>query len=85
MNAIRFDGHAVRDEGRCFNCGLCVSECPSKAFKCNLGQISVCDKEVPVVLRQSDKLRALKLAAELKQRLIEGSFKISEPVDRIHP
>lgn len=84
MNAVSFDGHAVRDAGLCFHCGLCVGECPSRAFKCNLGQISVCDKVVPVVLRQSDKLRALKLAEELKRRVLEGSFKISQPVERIH-
>lgn len=84
MKAVRFDSHAVRDAGLCFHCGLCISECPSSAFKCNLGQIAVCGKIVPVVLRQSDKLRALKLAEDLKQRILNGSFKIARPTERLY-
>jgi len=85
MKAVSWSGHAIRDEAKCFHCGLCVSECPSGAFKCNLGQINVCGKTVPVVLRQSDRLRALMLAEELKLRVKEGSFKIAQPVERIYP
>lgn len=85
MKAVSFDGRAVRDKGRCFHCGLCVSECPSNAFKCNLGRIKACDKIVPVVLRQSDKLRALKLAEDLKQRILRGTFTIAQPVERLCP
>jgi putative methanogenesis marker 16 metalloprotein len=85
MGAVVFDGHAKRDEARCFHCGLCVGECPSGAFSCNLGSISVCGKTVPVVLRQSDRLRAQKLANELKRCVLEGSFRIDPPVSRIHP
>jgi len=85
MKAVSWSGHAIRDETKCFHCGLCVSECPSGAFKCNLGQIKVCDKIVPVVLRQSDKLRALMLAEELKRSMLEGSFKITRPVARLYP
>jgi putative methanogenesis marker 16 metalloprotein len=83
MKAVSFHTQAERDESICFHCGLCVSECPSGAFKCNLGQIKACDKAVPVVLRQSDRLRALKLAEELKRQVLEGTFKITQPVERI--
>jgi putative methanogenesis marker 16 metalloprotein len=85
MKAVVFDEHARRDESRCFHCGLCVGQCPSGAFKCNLGRISVCGKVVPVVLRQSDRLRAQSLANDLKRRVLEGSFRIGEPASRIYP
>ena len=85
MKAVCWSGRAVRDEARCFHCGLCIGECPGRAFKCNLGQINICDKVVPVVLRQSDRFRALKLAEELKRRILEGTFKIARPVERIRP
>ncbi len=84
MKAVSFSGHSDRDESKCFHCGLCVGECPSGAFKCNMGQIKVCDKMVPVVLRQSDRFRALALAEELKRRVLEGTFKIAQPIERIY-
>jgi len=79
---------AARDEALCFHCGMCVSVCPSRAFSSRLGSIrmkgdSGVVKSIPVVLRQSDRLRAIRLAEDLKRRIIEGSFKISEPVERI--
>jgi putative methanogenesis marker 16 metalloprotein len=38
---------------------------------------------IPIVLRQSDKLRALKLAQDLKKRMLDGSFKMSQPIENI--
>lgn len=85
MNAVHFDGaHARRDEASCFHCGLCVAECPSGAFRCNLGSIRMNDIAIPVVLRQSDRFRALRLAEDLKCRITDGSFKINQPVEHIH-
>jgi putative methanogenesis marker 16 metalloprotein len=84
MEAVIFDGtHASRDGSRCFHCGLCVSKCPSGAFKCNLGSIRLENITVPVVLRQSDRFRALLLARDLKRRILDGSFKIAQPVEKI--
>jgi hypothetical protein len=37
------------------------------------------------VVRQSDRLRAEKLAGELKRRILDGSFKMTEMVERISP
>jgi putative methanogenesis marker 16 metalloprotein len=82
-------GQVSRDEGLCFHCGLCVSLCPGKAFVCRMGSLQMRDatgcgrRSIPVVLRQSDRLRAEKLAEELKRRIIEGSFEMTEPVGRI--
>ncbi len=84
---------AVRDEALCFHCGLCVSVCPSSAYRCRLGEIKIRSERdgsppqtraVPVVLRQSDRLRALQLCQDLKERIIDGSFKMSQPVGRIY-
>jgi putative methanogenesis marker 16 metalloprotein len=86
MEAVIFEGkgtYARRDESRCFHCGLCVAECPSSAFRCNLGSIHLNDTTIPVVLRQSDRFRALMLARDLKRRILDGSFKIAQPVEEI--
>jgi putative methanogenesis marker 16 metalloprotein len=92
MRAVHFDGRcAGRDSELCFHCGLCVTECSSGAFRCNMGLIRLKTADcvigtIPVVLRQSDKLRALKLAEDLKQKILDGSFKITQRVEHInHP
>jgi putative methanogenesis marker 16 metalloprotein len=91
MKAVRFDSQgasAIRDELLCFHCGLCVSECPNGAFQCRMGAIRLKTvsgkiRSIPVVLRQSDKLRALVLAEDLKRRILDGSFRMSLPVESI--
>ncbi|MBC7121378.1 MAG: methanogenesis marker 16 metalloprotein [Candidatus Methanosuratus sp.] len=91
MRAVRYDQGAraaSRDGSLCFHCGLCVTECPNSAFRCHLGALRMRTakgdlREVPVVLRQSDKLRALKLSEELKERILDGSFRMALPVERI--
>jgi putative methanogenesis marker 16 metalloprotein len=84
LGAVSFDGsRAVHDPKRCFHCGLCVSACPSGAFKCKLGSLSVRGRDVPVVLRQSDRLRALEMAQDLKRLILDGFFKVAEPAERI--
>ncbi len=81
-------GGAARDESLCFHCGLCVSLCPGGAFRSRLGAIELKRQSgdhssIPVVLRQSDRLRAIRLAEDLKRRILNGSFRISQPVGRI--
>jgi putative methanogenesis marker 16 metalloprotein len=85
MDAIyRNNGKIILDRQLCFNCGLCSTICPSGVFIARLGIIKTYMKcyeeeiyrEVPIVLRQSDKKRALKMAEELKRKIIEGQFKI---------
>jgi putative methanogenesis marker 16 metalloprotein len=72
------------DEALCCNCGACVQVCEGGAFNCNLGVVTLAGKEIPVTLRQSDRKKALKLAAMLKQKISDGSFTISEPVARFN-
>lgn len=91
MRAVRYDQEArvaTRDGSLCFHCGLCVTECPNGAFRCRLGALrmktsSGSVRSVPVVLRQSDRLRAVKLSGELKRRILEGSFRMAPPIERI--
>ncbi|MDM7935439.1 MAG: methanogenesis marker 16 metalloprotein [Methanothrix sp.] len=88
MQAVHFDGQrAERDEALCFHCGLCSVKCPSGAFRCEMGSLHVETASgrllIPVVLRQSDRLRALRLAEDLKERILDGSFEVTQPVERI--
>jgi putative methanogenesis marker 16 metalloprotein len=85
MEAVIFDGtNTSRDESRCFHCGLCVSKCPAGAFRCNLGSIRLHNITIPVVLRQSDRFRALMLARDLKRKILDGSFRVTQPIEKIH-
>jgi len=84
MRAISFEGCQInRDKERCFNCGLCTSQCVGRAFKGNLGAINFEGKKIPIVLRQSDRARAIRLAEELKLNILNGSFKITQMVEHI--
>ncbi len=88
MRAVKSEGGRVcRDEALCFHCGLCVTVCPSAVFSCRMGAIRLKSagglNSIPVVLRQSDRLRAERLAEELKRRIMDGSFQMAEPVERI--
>jgi putative methanogenesis marker 16 metalloprotein len=89
MRAIECDADGVRrSEALCFHCGLCTTVCLSEVFSCRLGAIRLKTdtgraRTVPVVLRQSDRLRAVLLAEDLKSRIINGSFRMAEPVERI--
>jgi putative methanogenesis marker 16 metalloprotein len=90
MRAVTRDdaGRVRRSEALCFHCGLCATVCPSGVFSCRLGAIRLrtatgIARTVPVVLRQSDRLRAVLLAKELKERILNGTFKMAKPVEHI--
>jgi putative methanogenesis marker 16 metalloprotein len=84
--AIGFrDWKPTLDRKRCFNCGLCSTSCVGEVFRAHLGSLRFAGREVPIVVRQSDRLRAEKLAGELKRRILDGSFKMTEMVERISP
>ncbi|MCQ8902683.1 MAG: methanogenesis marker 16 metalloprotein [Methanothrix sp.] len=73
------------DRSLCFNCGLCSVLCPD-VFHARMGTIRSPDGlNIPVTLRQSDRLRAAKLAGILKKRILDGSFRISACVERLSP
>ncbi len=72
------------DRSLCFNCTVCVYICKQNVFTAKTGKITVNGKEVPITLRQSDRLGAKKLAIDLKKKIEKGEFLLSEPVDRIN-
>jgi len=72
------------DPKRCFHCGACATTlCDREAFIATLGSINVGDQMIPIVLRQSDRLRALRLAKLLQQQMIKGQFELSSSVQSI--
>jgi putative methanogenesis marker 16 metalloprotein len=66
------------DRSRCFNCGNCVRLCPD-AFKLDLKRIKFQGKDLPIVLRQSDRYGAILLAEELKSMILKGRFPLENP------
>ena len=73
------------DRKRCFNCGLCATSCAGDVFRAHLGSLRFAGREVPIVVRQSDRLRAERLAEELKRRILDGRFRMMEMAERISP
>jgi putative methanogenesis marker 16 metalloprotein len=70
--AIREDGSI--DESRCVVCGTCVHACAGQAYRGAFGTLPVGSREIPVVLRQSDRSRAERLCSLLKDRIESGGF-----------
>jgi putative methanogenesis marker 16 metalloprotein len=89
MRAIESNaGRVLRSEALCFHCGMCATVCPSGVFSCRLGAIRLksaagVSRTVPVVLRQSDRLRAERMAEELKEKIKNGSFRMNERIEHI--
>jgi ferredoxin len=76
------DGETAIERSRCFNCGNCARLCP-KAFKLDLKSIRFEGKKVPVVLRQSDRDGAIKIAEELKSMILTGKFPLEKPTGKL--
>lgn len=88
MGAVsRGENGAVHSPEFCFNCGLCISRCRGEAFSANLGSVRCatggCLRDIKVTLRQSDRARAILAAEELKEKILTGRFRLSEPVEKI--
>ena len=70
------------DRTRCFNCGNCTHLCP-EAFKLDLKKIKFEGSELPIVLRQSDRYGAIKLAEQLKSMILRGEFPLRKPISKL--
>ena len=70
------------DRSRCFNCGNCAHLCP-EAFELDLKQIKFEGREIPVVLRQSDRHGAIQLAEQLKSMILSGEFPLKKSISRL--
>jgi putative methanogenesis marker 16 metalloprotein len=62
------------DGKKCFNCGSCLSLCPEKAFKGDLGDIEINGKGIPITLRQSNRSRANEISDKLKEMIMNKEF-----------
>ena len=64
----------------CFGCGMCVSYCPNDAFEMDIGSVDLNingnDVNIPIICRQSDRLRANKLSLKLKKMIESKEFKL---------
>ena len=84
-----FDLKKGIDRTRCFNCGTCFVVCPEDAFKADLKSVNVKlegmkeKKEIPVVLRQSDRHGAIQLANQLKKMILSREFILKKPTDQL--
>jgi putative methanogenesis marker 16 metalloprotein len=70
------------NRSRCFNCGNCGILCP-KAFELDLKSIKFEGKDVPIVLRQSDRNGAITLAEQLKSMILKGEFPLKSPISKL--
>lgn len=68
------------DPERCFNCGACVVACPNDVLTMELGALKLAKREIPIVLRQSDRRAAEQMAEVLKAMILKGKFGLTEPV-----
>jgi putative methanogenesis marker 16 metalloprotein len=62
----------------CFGCSMCASHCRNGAFDMNAGSVNLTiddkDVDIPIILRQSDRLRANKLSGKLKKMIENREF-----------
>ncbi|MCL1940111.1 MAG: 4Fe-4S binding protein [Desulfovibrionaceae bacterium] len=80
MNAISWQEKII-DQDLCVACGACTANCPGGAFmgqgwgpRRGLGDIVAFGKSIPIIFRQSNRLRAHRLAELLKSKLLERDF-----------
>lgn len=68
------------DLSRCFGCGMCANFCSNDAFDMNTGSVDLKinekDVNIPIICRQSDRLRANKLSLKLKKMIKSGKFEL---------
>lgn len=64
----------------CFGCGMCAHHCRHDAFDMDTGDVDLNingnDVNVPIICRQSDRLRANKLSLKLKKMIENKEFKL---------
>lgn len=64
----------------CFGCGMCANYCRHDAFEMNTGTVDLTingrNVNVPIICRQSDRLRANKLSLKLKNMIENKVFRL---------
>lgn len=68
------------DLTHCFGCGMCANYCRHDAFDMNMGSVDLTidneDVNIPIICRQSDRLRGNKLSLKLKNLIQNQEFKL---------
>lgn len=68
------------DLAHCFGCGMCANYCRHNAFDMDTGSVELTindsDVDIPIICRQSDRLRANKLSLKLKKMIQNQEFKL---------
>ena len=64
------------DITKCFGCGLCVHYCTKSSCKMDTGSVNIENRDVPIICRQSDRLRANKLSTKLKKMILNKEFMV---------
>lgn len=66
------------NQALCFGCGMCAHFCPNDAFAMNTGDVDLEiggeNVNIPIICRQSDRLRANKLSLKLKKMIENKEF-----------
>ena len=64
----------------CFGCGMCANFCKNNAFDMDTGDVDLTINgekvNIPIICRQSDRLRGNKLSLKLKQLIENNEFKL---------
>ena len=64
----------------CYGCGMCANYCKNDAFDMNTGNVDLtingADVNLPIICRQSDRLRANKLSLRLKKMIENKEFEL---------
>ena len=64
----------------CFGCGMCANYCRHDAFEMDTGSVDLeingNNVNIPIICRQSDRLRANKLSLKLKKMIENKEFKL---------
>ena len=89
-NAIVSDGEGpIRDPTRCFNCGACLISCDFGCFRASMGDIQLdiggMIRSVPIVGRGSNREGALRSMEDLKERILDRRFPLTQKVADIRP
>ena len=85
----RSNANVSLNKARCINCGACVHACPGGCFLGDLGTITAEvngeKREMPILCRNSNRAGAVRTMAELKRKIGEGTFVMTEKVADLKP